>query len=144
MNTTVYVQLIFLCLFNIIFFLSGMILNILVIITIMKSTQLRMKLCYFVIMVLSCCDFITVFLGIITVSLRLTFWLNENYDLLATIETYDLFADKQSANVSMLVLLVMCIERYLGILYLKFKMSNHKIVFLSRVVVILLSISFRK
>ena len=35
-------------------------------------------------------------------------------------------------------------NRFNVILYLKFKMSNHKIVFLSRVVVILPSISFRK
>ena len=34
--------------------------------------------------------------------------------------------------------------KLLKILYLKFKMSNHKIVFLSRVLVILPDISFRK
>ena len=35
-------------------------------------------------------------------------------------------------------------SRYVTILYLKFKMSNHKIVFLLRVVVILPGISLRK
>ena len=117
MNTTVYGQLIFLCLLNITFILSGMILNTLVIITILKSTQLRKKLCYFMIMVLSVCDFITVFLGIITVSLRVTFWLTVNYNLLTTIETYDVFTDRTSGAISMFVLLVMSIERYLGVYY---------------------------
>ena len=94
-----------------------MILNTLVIITILKSTQLRKKLCYFMIMVLSCCDLTTVFLGIITVSLRLTFWLTENYALLTMIETYDVLTEKLACSISMLVLLVMSIERYLGVYY---------------------------
>ena len=94
-----------------------MILNTLVIITILKSTQLRKKLCYFMIMVLSCCDFTTVFLGMITVSLSLTFWLTENYVLLAMIETYDALTEKLACSISMLVLLVMSIERYLGVYY---------------------------
>ena len=113
MNTTVYGQLIFLCLLNIIFFLSGVILNSLVIITILKSRQLRKKLCHFMIMVLSCFDLITVVLGVQNYFLRFTFWLTENHSLSPKIEVHQRFVGLFYA-ISMLVLLLTSIERYLG------------------------------
>jgi hypothetical protein len=42
------------------FFFSGICLNSLVILTFWRSVQLRKKLCYFMIMVLSCCDLLAV------------------------------------------------------------------------------------
>ena len=45
---------------NVFFFFSGVFLNSLVIISFWRSAQLRKKLCYFMIMVLSCCDFLAV------------------------------------------------------------------------------------
>ena len=116
MNTTVYVQLILLCLFNIILSLSALILNSLVIITFWKATQLRKNLCHFMIMVLSCCDLITLLTGTQGFFLRFKFCLTENYNLLTTIEVYHRF-ENLSAGISMLALLLLSIERYLGVYY---------------------------
>ena len=116
MNTTVYVELILLCVLNIIFFLSGVILNSLVIITILKSRQLRKKVCHFVVGLMSCCDFITVLVGVQNFFLRFTFWFTENDYLLAFIEIYGRFLSLSGA-ISMLSLLIMSIERYLGVYY---------------------------
>ena len=45
---------------NILFFFAGVCLNSLVIVSFWRSVQLRKKLCYFIIMVLSCCDLLVV------------------------------------------------------------------------------------
>ena len=45
---------------NILFFCSGICLNSLVIVSFWRSVQLRKKLCYFMIMVLSSCDLLVV------------------------------------------------------------------------------------
>ena len=65
------------------------------------------------IMVLSCFDLITVVLGVQKFFLRFTFWLTENHSLSPKIEVYLRLASLCS-SISMLVLLFMCIERYLG------------------------------
>ena len=116
MNAIVYGQLIFLCVLSIIFFISGVILNSLVIITILKSKQLRQKLCHCLIMVLSCFDLLTVVVGIQRFFIRFTLWLTENHSFSTTIEVYQRFGTLFGA-ISMLVLLFMCIERYLGVYF---------------------------
>ena len=50
------VNVLFLCLFNVTFFIAGVFLNSVVIYSIWNSPQLRKKLCYFMILVLSCFD----------------------------------------------------------------------------------------
>ena len=54
------VNLIFIFVVNILFFFSGICLNSLVIVSFWRSVQLRKKLCYFTIMLLSCCDLLAV------------------------------------------------------------------------------------
>ena len=56
----VYINVVFLFVLNVLFFFSGICLNSLVIISFWRSVQLRKKLCYFMIMVLSCCDLLAV------------------------------------------------------------------------------------
>ena len=109
-------NLIFLCILNIIFFFSGLILNTLVIITILKTMQLRKKLCHFMIMVLSSCDLLTV----VTCSLVMLFdfivRFSENNVLYAKLTTYwDLLV--LPSGLSMLTLMLICIERYFGVCY---------------------------
>ena len=116
MNATVYVQAIFLCVLNIIFFVSGVILNSVVVLTFWKSTQLRKKVCHCLIVVLSCCDLITVLLGIQGFFFRLMFLLTEKYNLLAPIKIYERLGTLLVA-ISMVALLLMSIERYLGVYY---------------------------
>jgi membrane-anchored glycerophosphoryl diester phosphodiesterase (GDPDase) len=60
MESYYFINLIFIFAVNLVFFLSGICLNSLVILSFRRSVQLRKKLCYFMIMVLSCCDLLTV------------------------------------------------------------------------------------
>ena len=116
MDLKIYVHLIFLCVFNIIFFFSGAVLNTLVIITILKSTQLRKKLCHFMIMVLSCCDLLTVLIFNSGLILSLITRAMENFYLLTRLRIFLKFYHMTS-SFSLSALIVMCIERYLGVYY---------------------------
>ena len=116
MDLNVYIQLIFLCVVNIIFTFSGVVLNTLVIVSIWKSTQLRKKLCHFMIMVLSCFDLVSVVTIYPGILLYLISWLREDYDLLPKIKIYRYVSDVFLGS-SFLALLVMSIERYLGAYY---------------------------
>ena len=116
MDLNVYIQLIFLCVVNIIFTFSGIVSNTLVIVSFWKSSQLRKKLCHFMIMVLSCFDLVavvTIYPGIL---LFLIAWLREDYDLLLKTETY-LNISGVFLVLCLFALLVMSIERYLGAYY---------------------------
>ena len=106
---------IFLFVVNILFFLSGICLNSLVIISFWRSALLRKKLCYFMIMVLSCCDLLAVLtnhsLTAYIVMLRLTG--EEN----AVEVNWVSYSDTLSTGVlglSLLALLVMSFDRYLA------------------------------
>ena len=55
-----FVNLTFVFVVNILFFFSGICFNSLVIVSFWRSVQLRKKLCYFMIMILSCCDLLVV------------------------------------------------------------------------------------
>ena len=116
MDLNVYIQLIFLCLVNIIFTFSRIVLNTLVIVSIWKSSQLRKKLCHFLIMVLSCFDLVSVVTNYPGILLNLISSLREDYDLLAKMRIYQHWASLFPAF-SALALLVMSIERYLRAYY---------------------------
>ena len=55
-----FINMIFLFIVNVLFFLTGMCLNSLVILSFWRYTQLRKKTCHFMILVLSCCDLLAV------------------------------------------------------------------------------------
>ena len=116
MDLTVYIQLIFLCIMNVIFSFSGIFFNTLVIASFCKSSQLRKKLCHFMIMVLSCFDFAAVVTNNSATLVYLTFWLREDYDLLLNWAVYLNFVTIFYAF-SVFALLLMSIERYLGAYY---------------------------
>ena len=116
MDLTVYVQLVFLCVVNIIFTFPGVVLNTLVIVSIWKSSQLRKKLCHFMIMVLSCFDLVVVVTSHPGLLFCLIFWLREDYNMLsAWIMCIHLV--KVLTGFSFCALVVMSIERYLGAYY---------------------------
>ena len=116
MDLTVYIQLILLCVVNIIFTFSGTILNTLVIVSILKSSQLRKKLCHFMIMVLSCFDLVVVITNFPGILFYLISRLRENYDVLPKIILY-LHCVNVFFGFSLYALLVMSIERCLGAYY---------------------------
>ena len=116
MDLYVYIQLIFLCVLNITFIFSGIILNTLVIASIWKSSQLRKKLCHFMIMVLSCVDLIAVVASHPAILLFVISWLIDDHHLSMKLWFYLHFTDV-IIGFSFCVLLVMSIERYLGAYY---------------------------
>ena len=112
-----FINLIFIFALNVSFFFSGVCLNSLVIFTLWRSTQLRKKLCYFTIMVLSCCDLLVVVtihpLTALTAMLCLTAKL-DGYTGWAVISTRFSIV---FVGFSSLALLVMNFDRYLATYY---------------------------
>ena len=102
---------------NVLFFFSGICLNSLVILSFWRSAQLRKKLCYFMIMVLSCCDLLVVLTNHPLMALHAMLWLTEKLDVYPS--WVDIAFDLANAFVgfSLLALLVMNFERYLATHY---------------------------
>ena len=75
------VNLIFIFVVNILFFFSGICLNSLIIVSLWKSAQLRKKLCYFMVMVLSCCDLLVVLTNHPLTGLVAMLWLTEKINV---------------------------------------------------------------
>ena len=113
-----FINMVFILVVNILFFFSGICLNSLVILSFWRSVRLRRKLCYFTIMVLSCCDLLVVLFGhpllVLTATLRMTGtldlynppWLH----MCSRLTTFLL-------GVSLFALLVMNFDRYLATSY---------------------------
>ena len=117
MDTKVYIQLMFLCVVNVLFTCTGIVLNTLVIVSFWKSSAcLRSKVCYFMIMLLSCFDFLVVITSHPVVIVQLVLWINEEHHLLAMTQIYRHLSDL-FIGFSIIALLVMNIERYLGVYY---------------------------
>ena len=72
-----FVNLIFIFVVNILFFFLGIFLNSLVIVSFWRSVQLRKKLCYFMIAVLSSCDLLVVLTNHPLTTVRAMLWLTE-------------------------------------------------------------------
>ena len=116
MDPKINIQLILLCAVNAIFTVAGTFLNLLVIVSFWRcSPYLRCKLCNFIMMVLSFFDFIVVITSHPILIFRLVWWLNEMSDppIPAMVDYfYNLFI-----SFSIMTLLVLSIERYLGAYY---------------------------
>ena len=112
-----FVNLIFIFVVNILFFSSGICLNSLVIVSFWRSAQLRKKLCYFTIMVLSCCDLLVVLTNHPMTALRAMLWLTEKINvypawILISQDLLHIFL-----GFSLLVLFVMNVDQYLATHY---------------------------
>ena len=117
MESYYFINMIFIFALNVFFFFSGICLNSLVILSFWRSVQLRKKLCYFMIMLLSCCDLLAVLtnsplMAFISMS-RLTGKLDGNarwpHILLGATGIFLVF--------SLFALLVMNFDRYLATSY---------------------------
>ena len=117
MELVYFVNLIFIFVINILFFFSGICLNSLVIVSFWRSVQLRKKLCYFMMMFLSCCDLLVVLTNHPFLVLVTLLWLTEKINVYPD----GLFIWSRLLNiflgVSLLALLVMNIDRYLATHY---------------------------
>ena len=118
MELSHFINLIFIFALNVLFFFSGICLNSVVILSIRRSVQLRKKLCYFMIMVLSCFDLLVVVTNhpwmVLVAMLELTRKLPYIYPSWMDIsgQLSDIFI-----GFSLLALLVMNFDRYLATSY---------------------------
>ena len=106
-----------LCIVNFFFLSAGSVLNVVVILCIWKSSQLRKKLCYFMIFVLSCYDLLVILIAHPLLIMLGIFMLtnesnkfDERYEIcLHTLTVLTCF--------SLIVLFTLTLERYLGLSY---------------------------
>ena len=117
MESNYFINLIFIFAVNVFFFFSGICLNSLVILSFWRSVQLRKKLCYFMIMVLSCCDLLAVITSSPLMALLVMIWLYGKLDVNATWAHISLRSTNIFLVFSLFALLVMNFERYLATSY---------------------------
>ena len=114
MESTDIAHISFIFVLNVLFFFLGICLNSLVIISFWRSVQLRKKLCYFMIMVLSCCDLLTVLTNHLLIALITIFWLTGHGDAYGFWVDISLSLTNSVLGFSLLALLVMNFDRYLA------------------------------
>ncbi len=102
---------------NILFFVSGTCLNSLVILSFWRSSQLRKKLCYFTIMVLSCCDLLAVLTSNPLVAVITMLWFTGKLDVYPSWAVIPLKLGTFFLAISLLALFVMSFDRYLATYY---------------------------
>ena len=117
MESVYLISLIFISTLNVIFFFSGICLNSVVIISFWRSVQLRKKTCYFMIMILSCCDIFSILTNSPLMVLFAILWLTGNLELNSTWPYTTLRIANISFAFSLLALLVMNFDRYLATSY---------------------------
>ena len=115
MELNFFINMIFIFAVNVLFFFSGICLNSLVILSFWRSAQLRKKLCYFMIMVLSCCDLLAVLTNHPLLALIAMFWLTEKVDVFPAWMGVYLSLVTMCNGFSLLAVLVMNLDRYLAI-----------------------------
>ena len=111
------INLIFIFAVNVFFFFSGICLNSLVILSFWRSVQLLKKLCYFMIMLLSCCDLLAVLTNNPLMALISMSWLTGKLDINARWAYISLRSTNNVLGFSLFALLVMNFDRYLATSY---------------------------
>ena len=117
MESYYFINLIFIFVVNIFFFFSGISLNSLVILSFWRSVQLRKKLCYFMIMVLSCCDLLAVLTNNPLMALIMMSWLTGKLDVNARWAHVSFKSPGIFLGFSYLALLLLNFDRYLATSY---------------------------
>ncbi len=117
MQLSYFLSLLFIFSLNVLFFFSGICLNSLVILSFWRSVQLRKKLCYFTIMVLSCCDLLVVLTNQPLLALSAMLWLTGKLDVYPRWMDISLELTNVFLGFSLAAFLVMNFDRYLAISY---------------------------
>ena len=117
MESFYFINLIFIFVVNVFFFFSGICLNSLVILSFWRSVQLRKKLCYFMIMVLSCCDLLAVLTNNPLMALITMSWLTGKLDVNARWAHISMSSTSIFLGFSSFALLVMNFDRSLATSY---------------------------
>ena len=111
------INLIFIFAVNVFFFFSGICLNSLVILSFCRSVQLRKKLCYFMIMVLSCCDLLAVLTNNPLIAFIMMSWVTGKLDVNTRWPHISLRSTNIFLGFSFFAHLVMNFDRYLATFY---------------------------
>ena len=117
MEFSYFINLILIFTLNVLFFVSGICLNSLVILSFWRSAQLRKKSCYLMIMVLSCFDLLACLTSNPLVALTTMLALTGKLDVYPSWLDISLNLSSLFFCFSLLALLVMSIDRYLGTYY---------------------------
>ena len=117
MESIYFINLIFIFAVNVFFFFSGICLNSLVILSFWRSVQLRKKLCYFMIMVLSCCDLLAVLTNNSLTALMTMLWLTGKLDVNIRWPYISFRLTSTFLIFSLFAVLVMNFDRYLATSY---------------------------
>ena len=117
MESYYFINFIFIFAVNVFFFFSGICLNSFVILSFWRSVQLRKKLCYFMIMVLSCFDLLAVLTNNPLMAFITMSWLTGKLDVNASWPHISLSWTSISFVFSYFALLVMNFDRYLATSY---------------------------
>ena len=115
MDSNTFVNALFPCLVNVAFMVAGIILNAVVIISLWRSSQLRKRLCYFMILGLSCFDMAVVAITRPLLILSTILCSMEIYH----VEIYNtrMYTNTILGGFSMFALLTLTIERFLALTY---------------------------
>ena len=105
------------CFVNVIFLFVGSFLNVVVVLSIWKSSQLRKKLCYFMIFILSCCDLVEVVVLHSSRIIQYILWFRQGF--CTNSQNFHVFRYMSEFiyGFSLLGLFTMTLERYLGLAY---------------------------
>ena len=113
MDREICIHLIFLCTFNTLFTFLGVFVNALVILCYWKSSQLQKKLSYFMLMILSCFDLLSVITNHPLLTIYSALWIVDDEDTLKKVYVFvdgsDIFQ-----GFTLLALLTMNFDRYLA------------------------------
>ena len=143
MDSNTFINAVFLCLVNVIFMIAGIFLNSVVIISLRRSSQLRKKLCYFMILPLSCFDLAVVAINHPIMILRTVLWSNQGVGNI--IMKWTTVTISNLTGFSMSALLTLTVERFLALKYPFFHqtaVTKRKLVlFLAFFIVIIFSLS---
>ena len=119
-----FINLIFILVVNVLFFFSGICLNSVVILSFWRSVQLRKKSCYFMIMLLSCCDLLAVLTNHPLLALIVMIWFTGKLHVYPSWVNISLYFSNIFLGFSLLVLLVMNFDRYLATYYAIFHRTS--------------------
>ena len=117
MELSCFINLTYIFALNVLFFFSGICVNSLVILSFWRSVQLRKKLCYFMIMVLSCCDLLAVLTNHPLLAFTAMLWLTGKLDEYRGWVSISFDLADFSLAFSLLALVVMNFDQYLATHY---------------------------
>ncbi len=117
MELSYFINLVFIFGLNLLFFVLGICLPTVVTLSFWRCMQLRKKLCYFMIMILSCCDLIVVLTNHPYAALTAVLWLTGKLDVYNSWVGFSSWLIIILPSFSLLALLVMNFDRYLATYY---------------------------